>query len=77
MFLARGGMPLSKVWEAWLQPIAGLMPMQVNVLPMSAGIIQFLQNSKALAIAACCLLLFVQLMAVDPLALMASLQSRL
>lgn len=29
MFLARGNMPLTKVWEAWLQPMAGLVPAKV------------------------------------------------
>ena len=55
MFLARGGMPLSKVWEAWLQPIAGLMPMQVSVLAISDDIGQSLQHSNGFcaAVAIC------------------------
>ena len=29
LFLARGGMPLSDVWQAWLAPLSGLIPIQV------------------------------------------------
>ena len=30
LFLARGGMPMSAVWQAWLQPVAGLIPIQAR-----------------------------------------------
>ena len=32
MFLARGGMPMTKVWEAWLQPLQDLIPIKVRCM---------------------------------------------